>query len=29
MDMSNDFPFAGHGSPIEDLDALKKTVEKN
>lgn len=28
MDMSNDFPFGGHGSPIDDLDALKKTVDK-
>ena len=29
MDMSNDFPFGGHGSPIDDLDALKKTVENH
>lgn len=26
MDMSNDFPFSGHGSPMDDLDALKRTV---
>lgn len=24
--MSNDFPFEGHGSPLEDLDAIEKTV---
>ncbi|PIP89050.1 MAG: hypothetical protein COW01_15815 [Bdellovibrionales bacterium CG12_big_fil_rev_8_21_14_0_65_38_15] len=28
MDMSNDFPFAGHGRPLDDLDALKKTIDK-
>lgn len=28
MDMSNDFPFAGHGSPTDDLEALKRTIEK-
>ena len=22
MDMTNDFPFAGHGTPLEDMDAL-------
>ncbi|MCB0406674.1 MAG: heme-binding domain-containing protein [Bdellovibrionales bacterium] len=27
MDMVNDFPFGGHGSPREDLEALKETVE--
>lgn len=26
IDMSNDFPFEGHGSPLEDLDAIEKTV---
>jgi len=29
MDMSNDFPFGGHGSPVDDLDALRKTVKKD
>lgn len=28
MDMSNDFPFAGHGSSLDDLEALKKTIDK-
>jgi len=28
MDMSHDFPFVGHGSPVDDLDALKRTLEK-
>lgn len=28
MDMSNDFPFAGHASPTDDLEALEKTIEK-
>ena len=28
MDMSNDFPFSGHGTPEDDLKALRKTVEK-
>lgn len=28
MDMSNDFPFAGHGSPTDDLEALERTIEK-
>tara|TARA_B100001248_G_scaffold227481_1_gene185940 strand:- start:5127 stop:5621 length:495 start_codon:yes stop_codon:yes gene_type:complete len=27
MDMTNDFPFGGHGSPEEDLSELKKTIE--
>lgn len=26
MDMTNDFPFGGHGSPADDLEALKRTV---
>ncbi len=26
LDMSNDFPFGGHGSPTEDLESLKTTV---
>lgn len=29
MDMSNDFPFGGHGNPLDDLNALEKTVKKN
>lgn len=28
MDMSDDFPFAGHGGPIKDLKELKKTIQK-
>jgi hypothetical protein len=27
MDMSNDFPFGGHGSPKDDLTALSKTID--
>ena len=27
MDMSNDFPFGGHGSPEDDLTALSKTID--
>lgn len=27
MDMSNDFPFGGHGSPIDDLSAISKTID--
>ncbi len=26
MDLSSDFPFTGHGSPIEDLKAIEKSV---
>ena len=26
MDLSNDFPFAGHGTPKEDLEAIGKAV---
>ncbi len=29
MDMSNDFPFGGHGSPVDDLNALSKTIKKD
>jgi len=29
MDMSNGFPFEGHGSPKDDLLALERTVRKN
>ena len=28
MDMSNDFPFSGHGTPEDDLEALAKTVKE-
>ncbi|MFT6633716.1 MAG: hypothetical protein ACJAS4_003687 [Bacteriovoracaceae bacterium] len=28
MDMSHDFPFGGHGSPVDDLNALSKTIKK-
>jgi hypothetical protein len=28
MDMSNDFPFGGHGNPKDDLEALGKTLVK-
>lgn len=28
LDMSNDFPFDGHGSPVEDLRELEETVQK-
>lgn len=27
LDMSNDFPFGGHGTPLSDLTELRKTVE--
>ncbi len=26
LDMSEDFPFKGHGSPMEDLEAIRKAV---
>lgn len=26
LDMTNDFPFRGHGSPTEDLEAIKKAI---
>lgn len=29
MDMSNDFPFAGHGSPKEDLEELEEVIKEN
>lgn len=29
LDMSEDFPFKGHGSPIEDLEAIRKAVAEN
>lgn len=28
IDMTNDFPFKGHGTPSEDLDAIGKAVNK-
>lgn len=28
LDMSNGYPFSGHGSPEEDLRALKEVLEK-
>lgn len=28
MDMSHDFPFQGHGSPLEDLKAIEESVSK-
>ena len=28
LDMSDDFPFGGHGSPLEDLDAIEKVVNE-
>ena len=28
LDLSNDFPFGGHGTPIEDLEAIRKTVRE-
>lgn len=29
LDMSNGFPFGGHGTPLEDLESLGSTVEKD
>ncbi|MCH2533418.1 MAG: heme-binding domain-containing protein [Bdellovibrionales bacterium] len=29
LDMTNGFPFGGHGSPKEDLQAIKKTVRED
>lgn len=29
LDMTNDFPFSGHGSPSEDLDAIQEVIEKD
>jgi len=28
LDLSDDFPFGGHGSPLEDLDAIEKSVNE-
>jgi cytochrome c peroxidase len=27
LDMSSDFPFAGHGTPVTDLEAIKRSIE--
>lgn len=29
LDMSNDFPFGGHGDPKEDLSVVRESIEKN
>ena len=29
IDFTNDFPFRGHGSPEEDIEAIRKTVNEN
>lgn len=29
LEISNDFPFEGHGTPLSDLKTVKETVEKN
>lgn len=29
IEMSNDFPFGGHGTPQKDLKTLKKTVQED
>lgn len=29
MDMTNDFPFKGHGSPRKDFEAIRKSIQKN
>lgn len=26
LDLTNDFPFGGHGTPVEDLEAISKSV---
>lgn len=28
LDMTNDFPFGGHGTPSEDLEAIKKAIDE-
>ncbi len=28
LDMTNDFPFGGHGSPAEDLEAIKNSLDQ-
>ena len=29
IDMSFDFPFKGHGTPLEDLQAIDKSIQEN
>ena len=29
MDMSNGFPFKGHGSPKDDLESIERTINEN
>lgn len=29
MDMSEGFPFQGHGAPIDDLEAIERTLQEN
>lgn len=29
LDMTKDFPFGGHGNPLEDLKAIKKSIEED
>lgn len=29
LDMSTNFPFKGHGSPLEDLKSIKNAINKN
>ena len=29
MDMTNGFPFSGHGTPLDDLNSLRKTTKEN
>lgn len=28
LDMRNDFPFGGHGTPTQDLEAIKKAIDE-
>ena len=29
LEISSGFPFAGHGTPLEDLEAIKNSINKN
>ncbi|MCB0327088.1 MAG: heme-binding domain-containing protein, partial [Bdellovibrionales bacterium] len=29
MDMSEGFPFQGHGTPLDDLEAIERVLEEN
>jgi hypothetical protein len=29
LDMSNDFPFGGHGEPVSDLKSIKKSIDED